>query len=234
MAKLDMLSNGSLDESTSEDFSLELLSVCITPRVLSALVQILHHPLPRTQNGTDSKWKMVWFQKCRLARVCIPHNADLLHALMAALATRTKHLTLLDSPEIVAGLARDPKLDQLEVNSLSISEGMLGSILEYVKLGDMIQKSAHLNKLNLQLDFDEVPGKMLESLVKATSIKDLELHQRHADAVVGKSGSGNLMVRLLQNPQSLLRHLTLSFLGLEDSHFQSDCSTSTNITTQGP
>jgi hypothetical protein len=211
-----MLSDRSLDDSTKEDFSLELQHVRITPRVLSALVQILNRPSSRNQNGKDPKWDKVWFEKCCFARACTVRKVDLLHAFMAALLTRTKQLTLLDSPDIVACLWGGPKLE-LEMNSLSITAAPSGSTIDYIQLGEVIQRSAHLNELYLHVPFGEVPGKMIDSLADATSLKELNLRQRHRYGVVGESG--DRMLRLLQNPQSLLRHLSLAYVGLENRHF---------------
>lgn len=228
---INKLSNQSHDsESLDEDFTIDFIDSRITPTVISLLVQILNQPLPQrnNQNGNYPRWDWISLHGIG-TRNC---SDDDLQVLFSALMGQTQHLIISFSPQIFAFLTRITALDQLDVNSLTINQRDSSSLFNYARLGDMIQRSSQLTKLDLLLDFCEVPHEMFESLSNAIQLQELTLrHMRDgletsqeerkqilSHLVVDEHGHG-VVARLLQNPQCRLQYLDLSRTGLEDHHF---------------
>lgn len=225
--------NTSIHDPVPNSFGLYLVCVQITPDVIAPLVELLNQPLPNNCTGNDdnddSRWERIYFYGCSLTRrvdyhhiqddqrQCTPNE---MFILLSTIARRTKNLSLCGNPEIVPLLASIPEVDHFDVNSLNILEDAALSSFEYARLGEMIQKSPHLQDLRLHLQFSEAPLEMLESLANAIQLQELHL-QLTPPLILHRAPSilPVWVVPLLKNPLSRLQELHLSNMRLDDCDF---------------
>lgn len=239
---IDRCSQPSFDRWTNT-VQLWLVQMIITRPLLESMIELLNLPLVKDPSGTSDKefrWIRVLINDCEFAQRHITSSSmddeddedyctiDDMDRLFSAIAHRTLEVSINRCSNIVSGFLSIHHLDHFDVHTLSINQKEALSALKAAKLGDMIQGSIHLRKLELRLPFQGGARELFVALANAIGIQELSLtdawkrhyQRKHLPALLfgdNRNNNGPVM-QLLRNPQNQLRKLGLFNMSLKDHH----------------